>query len=86
MATGVYSNTQTMADDAAHRFETSPKKLRYAYISVATKAMKFGNAAGQYYTVAAGSSIPVTDLDVSKLYFKNDAAGQNGTVTILGTL
>lgn len=86
MPTGVYSKTVTMTDDGIHRFETTPKKLKYAYITVTTKAMKFGDVYTQDYSIAASSSIPITDLDVSKLYFKNAAAGQNGTITIIGTI
>lgn len=85
--TGVYSNTQTMSDDGIHRFETTSKKLRSAYIKVSTQNMKLGNQTTQAYTVVTTDApVILNDLDVSKLYFKNATAGQNGTITIIGTV
>lgn len=84
--TGVYCKTMTMTDNGIHALESSPKKLKYAYITVTVQNMKFGNQVTQDYPIAAGASIPMTDLDISKLYFKNAAAGANGTVTVIGTL
>ena len=80
----VYENENTATDDNARRFETSSKKLRDVIIQVVTNDQLFGNAANQRYEVAAGEAIGFTQVDLSTLYFKNAAAGQNGTVNILG--
>jgi hypothetical protein len=85
-ANRVYSKTTTMSDDKIHAFETSQIKLESAYISVATQAMKFGDAVSQNYQVAAGGYFFLRKLDVSKLYFRNAGAGANGTVNIIGTI
>ncbi len=87
MATGVYSKTMTMADDLPTRFETSKKVLKSAYIQVATQDMKLGGIAGQNYTqTTTATPIVLNDLDISKLYFKNKTAGQNGVINIIGTV
>ncbi|GAI71072.1 unnamed protein product, partial [marine sediment metagenome] len=80
----VYENENTATDDNARRFETSSKKLRDVIIQVTTNDQLFGNATNQRYKVTAESTIGITQIDISTLYFKNAAAGQNGTVNILG--
>lgn len=81
----VYENQDTATDDSARRFETTRKFFRDVVIKVTTYAQKFGDADNQRLELAAGDSIGFTLVDVSTLYFKNSAAGENGTVTILGT-
>lgn len=81
----VYSKTMTMASDAATRFETSAKKLRDVVIAVTTQNMLLGETGVEVFPLAAGSSINFSKVDISTLYFKNAAAGQNGTIIILGT-
>jgi len=82
----VYADSDTAASDAARRFETSEKKLSWAYITVSTKDQLLGDSSSQPATLAAGSSIQLRNIDISTLYFKNAAAGQNGTVSIVGVL
>ena len=81
----VYSNSDTAATDAARRFETTSKKLRSVLIQVTTNAQLFGDSSNQYISVAAGGSWGLSEVDISTLYFKNETAGQNGTVNIIGT-
>lgn len=80
----VYENEDAATSDAARRFETASKKLRDIVIQVETNDQLFGNAANQRFKVTAGSSLGFTQVDLSTLYFKNAAAGQNGTVRIIG--
>lgn len=80
----VYRNTATMANDNAARFETSEYKLRYAKISVTSNDMKFGDDTTQDFIVAADKSLELAKFDLSTLYFKNSATGQNGVVNIIG--
>jgi hypothetical protein len=85
-ANKVYSNTKTMAADTADRFETTPVKLKSAYIRVTTQNMVFGDVAAQNFAqLTTDAPMFLQDLDVSKLYFKNAVAGQNGVVNIVGT-
>ena len=79
-----YENEDAAAADTARRFETIPKKLNDVIIQVTTNDQLFGDAANQRYLVAAGEAIGLSQVDVSTLYFKNAAPGQNGTVNILG--
>jgi len=80
----VYIKADTAGSAAARRFETVTKRLRDAYITVTTQDQLFGTSASQTYPVAVGASINFRHIDISTLYFKNDAGG-NGTVTVLGT-
>ncbi len=82
----VYAKSDTAAADAARRFETSEKKLSWAYITVTTQSQSFGDSSSQPAAVAANASIEVRNVDISTLYFKNTSAGQNGTVSIVGVL
>ena len=81
----VYVNSDTATGDGARRFETSPKRLRDVVIRVKTNDQLFGDADGQTFPLAAGESMGFTLVDISTLYFKNAAAGQNGVVHIIGT-
>ncbi len=80
----VYENEDTATTDDPRRFETSSKKLRDLIIQVSGNDQLFGNVTNQRYKVAVGEAIGFTRVDLSLLYFKNAAAGQNGTVNILG--
>jgi hypothetical protein len=80
----IYSKTMTMTDDNATRFETTAKKLRDVVIIVTTNNMLLGETGVEVYPVDADDTIGFTKADVSTLYFKNAAAGSNGTITILG--
>jgi len=79
----IYVKSDTASADTARRFETTEKKVRKAYITVTTKAQLLGTTASQVFTVAAGGTIFLDDVDLSTLYFKNAAAGENGTVAVL---
>jgi hypothetical protein len=79
----IYVNSDTAVADTARRFATSEKKVKKAYITVTTKDQLFGTSASQVFTVAAGGTIYLEEVDLSTLYFKNAAAGQNGTVAVL---
>jgi len=79
----VYANQDIATVDTARRFETSSKKLRDAYITVATKAQLFGDSVTQPYPVAIGGVIHIKKIDISTLYFKNSVGGEDGTVNIL---
>ncbi|MBA7529120.1 hypothetical protein ES705_21312 [subsurface metagenome] len=83
-AGAVYENEDTATTDDPRRFETSSKKLRDLIIQVSGNDQLFGNAANQRYKVAVGEAIGFTQVELSLFYFKNAAAGQNGTVNILG--
>ncbi len=82
----VYTKVDTAAVDTARRFETTSKKLRDVIIQVATYAQLFGDSAEQAYSVGVGDTLGFTKVDISTLYFKNSAAGQNGVVRILAVL
>jgi len=80
-----YNNTDTAADDNVRRFEESEKKLNDVIIYVSGHGQLFGDDHSQEFYVAAGGSLGLTRVDISTLYFRNASAGQNGTVSILGT-
>ena len=80
-----YSNSDTATDDNPRRFETTTLILRDAVIKVTGSNQLLGDASGQHFELAAGGSIGISFLDLSKFYFKNAAAGQNGTIMIFGT-
>lgn len=82
----VYAKADTAVADAARRFETAEKKLTWAAIQVTTKDQLFGDSSTQTVTYAAGATFTLQNVDISTLYFKNAAAGQNGTVSIVGIL
>lgn len=79
-----YENQKTQANNNANRFETTTKKLRDVIIKVTTYGQLFGDSSNQRFPVAAGDAIGFTKVDVSTLYFKNAASGEDGVVTILG--
>lgn len=81
---GIYTKSMTMAADTATRFETTSLLLNRATIKVTTKDMLFGDSAGQAFLVAANGTFELEKFELSSLYFKNAAAGQNGTATIIG--
>lgn len=80
-----YVNQHTMADDLAYRFETAEKKLSDCIVSVTNYAAVFGDSTGQTFTVAVDGTASLGKLDLSTLYIKNAAAGNNATIDILGT-
>lgn len=81
----VYVKSDTATGDSARRFETSQKRLRDVVIRVKTNDQLFGDSDGQTFPLAAGESMGFTLVDISTVYFKNAAAGQNGVVHIIGT-
>jgi hypothetical protein len=81
----VYENENTATSDAARTFEADTKKLRFARFQVSTNNQLFGTATSQRFLATAGGYFCLRDVDLSTLYFKNAAAGSNGTVNILGT-
>lgn len=80
----IYSNSMTMEDDDATRFETEIKTLRYILINVQDKAMLLGSEGEEVYLVEDFTTIKLVRTDISTLYFKNSQAGMNGTIMILG--
>ena len=82
----IYAKSDTATGDTARRFETSEKKLSWAAIQVTTKAQLFGDSSSQPVSYAANQTFELEDVDISTLYFKNAAAGENGTVSIVGVL
>ena len=80
----VYRNSDVAVADTARRFETTAKKLRNVTILVSGKAQLFGDDSTQDYPVNPGDTLAYDYIDISTLYFKNAAAGENGTVYILG--
>ena len=80
----VYVKSDTAASDTARRFEAAERKLRDVVIRVEGYGQVFGTAAEQTFPVEAGEWMGLTSLDLGTLYFKNAAAGQNGTVHIIG--
>jgi len=82
----VYAKSDTAGADAARRFETSAKKLNWAAIQVTTKAQLFGDSGSQPVSYGADATFEFENVDISTLYFRNAASGQNGTVSIVGIL
>jgi hypothetical protein len=82
----IYTKTDTASADTARRFETTAKRLRDAWIQVATNTTLFGDSSGQTYSVADGGYFYLRGVDISSLYFKNATPGSNGVVRIIGTL
>ena len=80
----VYENEHTMTDDNAYRFESSSLKLRGAMILISDHDALIGDSSNQRYPKAAGTTLSVGSVDLSKLYFKNATAGQNTKVNIIG--
>ncbi len=80
----IYSKPLTMTDDNTTRFETTTKKLRDVIIIVETYAMLLGRRGSVVYPVDVDDTLGFTKVDISTLYFKNAAAGENGKITILG--
>lgn len=80
----VYENEHTAASDAAFRFETTETKLRGAVILVSTHDALIGDSSNQRYQKTYGTTLSVSDVDLSKLYFKNATAGQNTKINIIG--
>lgn len=80
----VYVNSDIASADTARRFETSWTYLEDITIIVKTKAQLFGDENGQTYPVGVGETLGYSRIDISSLYFKNETAGENGTVHILG--
>jgi len=80
----VYENEHTAASDAAFRFESTEVKLRGAVILVSTHDALIGDSSNQRYPKTAGTSLAVSDVDLSDLYFKNATAGQNTKINIIG--
>ena len=81
-----YAKADTASADTARRFETAEKKLTWAAIQVTTQSQLFGDSSTQTVTYAAAATFELENVDISTLYFKNAAAGQNGTVSIVGIL
>ena len=84
---GVYTKQNIASADTPRRFETSEKKLSHAIIEVETHGQTFGTVSVYTYVYyAAGSKFDLYDIDLQSLYFANHTAGNNGVVSILGTL
>lgn len=80
----IYVASDTAAADAARRFKTSEYKVSKAYFVATTKDQLLGTSASQVFTLTAGGTpVYLENVDLSTLYFKNAAAGQNGTVAVL---
>ncbi len=82
----VYAAIDTATGDTARRFETSEKKLTWAAIQVSTKSQLFGDSSSQVVSYDSGEKFELANVDISTLYFKNLAAGENGAVSIVGVL
>lgn len=82
----IYAKSDTATSDAGRRFETTEKKLSWCVIQVTTKSQIFGTESTYPVTYAADTSFQMENVDISTLYFANAAAGQNGTVSIMGIL
>jgi len=81
---GVYENEHTMVDDNAYHFEATELKLLSGVIIISTKDALIGDVTNQRYPKSAGTSMPLEYVDLSKLYFKNAAAGNNTKINIIG--
>lgn len=82
----VYENEHIMTTDAIYRFESSEKKFRSGVALISTKDALIGDVTNQRYPKSAGSTLALEYTDLSKLYFKNAAAGQNTKINIIGVL
>lgn len=82
----VYENEHTMTTDDAYRFESSEKQLKSGVVLISTQNALLGDITNQRYPKSAGTSMSIDFADLSKLYFKNAAAGQNTKINIIGVL
>ncbi len=82
----IYAKSDTAVSDAGRRFETTEKKLTWCVIQITTNSQIFGTVSAYPVTYAANASFEMENVDISTLYFANAAAGQNGTVSIMGIL
>ena len=80
----VYSNSMTMTDNVAHRFESKDILLLDVVIIVETNNMLLGRHDNVVYPVDAEETVGFTMLNLSALYFKNAVADSNGKISILG--
>ena len=78
--------TATAAADAAFRVTTASTKMRDVLIYVDTNDALVGDVDGQVQPLGIGESIGLSRVDVSTLYFKNAAAGQNTKIILTGVL
>lgn len=81
----IYRNTITLTDDDETRFETSEKILLDVIILPQLYDANFGDVTTQDFPRAKDLIFGFTKVDISTLYFKNKAAGQNTKVSIMGT-
>ncbi len=84
-AGNIYRNKDTAGADTARRFETSEKYLADVVIRVKTYGQFLGDSSTQDFPLEAGETLGFVKVDISTLYFKNDTAGENGVVHIIGT-
>ena len=80
----IFNATLTMADDNATVFTLEETLIKYAKIVVTGHNMLFGDSVSQLFEVEADGELELPKFDLSRLWFRNAGAGQNGTVTIIG--
>ena len=80
----MYQKTVTASDDNAFRLETTALKLRDCLIECETQDALTGDATAQPSTILAGTGRGYGSIDISTVYFKNKAAGQNCKIIITG--
>ena len=82
----IHADSDTASGDTARRFSAMSLKLNWAAIQVTTNNQLFGDSSTQPVTYAADATFELENVDLSTLYFKNAAAGHNGTVSVIGIL
>ena len=80
----VYVNVRTASDDNPFSIESVVYKLREVIIAVVANPCLIGNVSSQYFLVAAGTQIQLSNVDLSALRFKNSTPGSNTTIQLLG--
>ncbi len=81
----VYRNSHTMTDDNAYRFSDTPLMLRAVTIIVEDYVAYSGDGTTQDIEITPNDKPTIDNVDLSTLYFKNYAAGENTTVRLFGT-
>ena len=84
MPRALYVNSNTATDDTARRFEEGPKDLHDVILCIEDNAQLLGDAEAQTFPLAADTYIGITHIDIAKLYFRNETAGANGTIHVIG--
>ena len=79
----VYVNVRTASDDNPFSIAVNAANFP-VIIAVVANPCLIGNVSSQYFLVAAGTQIQLSNVDLSALRFKNSTPGSNTTIQLLG--